>query len=646
MLQYIWINNYKIIKQQGFNFSSNGKFEFILDENKREDDKIEIKGDLTYNKLDTPQIFASYFSSMTLIVGSNGSGKTTLIDQIISAIIKTSFHRFDGIIVFNNYIFIPDNYEINCPPNYEIKRHVDLVNYKRKARNEEQVEYPIPMLNDIDANRQYGQIASTYLKKISMINYSSHFNLDNIHDIEGVAGSTEAWETDYNHLIDISTENIIVRDLKLFDRSYSDRILLSGKSELLSHKSEESKRILSFISSSASSTLPFYFTIKYGKLDFNHNYKKSLEKFLGTIEENLFTQLELKLTKVQSDNNLFEKEFYLSFLYGAILKELRETLESTNVSNALELVIGELLQIIEKKDQIRDILVEFIENAKFVKNQILPKRLMNSIDGLLLYIVGNKAFVGHSQYGCNIDLKKIDIEQWKQKTYSKFRYKSGIDFLFDVFSLTFDGLSGGEKNLLSFFGRIYSSITQQLKENYQETEEFVVFIDELDNNLHPAWQIKLFDILHTILPQLLPNRKLQLILCSHSPILVSDFPKNNIIFLDKDKSGNCRVVDPMTRDNTFGANIQTLYRNSFFLNGLPIGEFAKKKINELFNELEQGVIRDTTLQEMQLIGEPILKNQLMKLYKQHKDLPSSVDLRVTELEEEVRILKNKLNDKN
>lgn len=78
---------------------------------------------------------------------------------------------------------------------------------------------------------------------------------------------------------------------------------------------------------------------------------------------------------------------------------------------------------------------------------------------------------------------------------------------------------------------------------------------------------------------------------------------------------------------------------------MPIGEFSKRKINKLFDELEHRDTRSTTWQEIQLIGEPLLRDQLIKLYKQIKDLPPIVDQRITQLEEEVRILKKRLNDK-
>jgi predicted ATPase len=224
-------------------------------------------------------------------------------------------------------------------------------------------------------------------------------------------------------------------------------------------------------------------------------------------------------------------------------------------------------------------------------------------------------------------------------------------------NVTFEwiGLSSGELEYFNLLSRIYCNLqnviivpAKKLKQptKPQKEKNIILLLDEPENAFHPEWQRLFIENLICFFKNALPFYKFQIIIASHSPILASDFPKNNIIFLDKNEDGTCKVVDSICQENTFGANIQTLYRNSFFLKGLPIGEFAKRKINKLFEELERGYIRPTTLQEIQLVGEPLLKNQLMKLYKQCKDLPQSVNKRITQLEEEVRILKNKLNDQN
>ena len=78
------------------------------------------------------------------------------------------------------------------------------------------------------------------------------------------------------------------------------------------------------------------------------------------------------------------------------------------------------------------------------------------------------------------------------------------------------------------------------------------------------------------------------------------------------------------QENKFGANIHGMLSNGFFLPSLPIGEFAHDKINRLFERLN-GYKLDSRSQKQKewfysnimRIGEPYLREQLMKLYNMH-----------------------------
>ena len=69
--------------------------------------------------------------------------------------------------------------------------------------------------------------------------------------------------------------------------------------------------------------------------------------------------------------------------------------------------------------------------------------------------------------------------------------------------------------------------------------------------------------------------------------------------------------------NTFGANIHNLLKNGFFLPGLPMGEFAHMKIDELFAKLNSGEFPlenlDDIYRDVMQVGEPVIRNELMML---------------------------------
>ena len=457
----------------------------------------------------------------------------------------------------------------------------------------------------------------------------------------------------------------------------------------------------------ANDTAIIYYTPHYGKnvlFDINHNGAKDVSNG-GLLRQygqdritahdaitNSFTDIErlsIEDTLRQIELFIYSKTIYfegtnLPFALNIIFREGAKRLETYNIlynKLFIDKPLSELTVIEHIKNRL---LFHYFRSDEYIKT--LPISGDMSFDDFIKLTSGAKFY---------FELVKLDkkrnliFEKYPKRMgmrsdyililgikreYLSFDFLSGLYKLYfwgNMFetpktleharilysNITFEwpGLSSGELEYFNLLARIYCALQnviiertekRKIPQKPEKIKNIILLLDEPENSFHPEWQRLLLDNLIHFLKNALSFYSFQIILTSHSPILASDFPKSNIIFLDKDANGNCEVISSISRDNTFGANIHTLYKNSFFLNGLPIGEFAKKKINKLFEELERGVDRPTILQEIQLIGEPLLKDQLMKLYKQHKDLPENIDKRIAQLEEEVKVLKSKLNDKN
>jgi hypothetical protein len=82
-----------------------------------------------------------------------------------------------------------------------------------------------------------------------------------------------------------------------------------------------------------------------------------------------------------------------------------------------------------------------------------------------------------------------------------------------------------------------------------------------------------------------------------------------------------------------------LYNNSFFLNGVPIGKFAKQKIQSLADRINQGIIDQRTLDDIYRIGEPIIRNTLLQMYDT-KSKERSKESRISLLKAELAKLEN------
>lgn len=112
----------------------------------------------------------------------------------------------------------------------------------------------------------------------------------------------------------------------------------------------------------------------------------------------------------------------------------------------------------------------------------------------------------------------------------------------------------------------------------------------------------------------------QIIVSSHSPVILSDFPRDNIIYLKKPNDQKTSVIDSSSDHNqSFGANIYTLFNDAFFMSNGVVGEFAKNKILEVYKELtnEDALTKEKSYYQyfIDQIGNDIIRNEMRKLLK-------------------------------
>lgn len=216
-------------------------------------------------------------------------------------------------------------------------------------------------------------------------------------------------------------------------------------------------------------------------------------------------------------------------------------------------------------------------------------------------------------------------------------------------------LSSGEKQMLySTSAIIYhlqnvNSVKDKSLVHYSSVN---LVLEEVELYFHPEYQRRFIKYLINAInnSQLNNEISLNIIFVTHSPFILSDIPKQNVLFL---KDG---IPSYDMQENTFGANIHSLLKNGFFLETLPIGDFAHAKINELFRKLnsgdfdEQGQEYKDMYKDILLVGEPYLRGQLLALYNSYKNIPteersSYYQRKIQELEQRLAQLeKDKTND--
>lgn len=295
---------------------------------------------------------------------------------------------------------------------------------------------------------------------------------------------------------------------------------------------------------------------------------------------------------------LFDWEGHLGSCV-AIFQTIWDKIQAIKANGSQQNIAWEIL------DSSYDCYIDFL---KFIETEPLDEHFKIETDlrdvsykgdGCLQQVINDKFF--H-----DIDLDSITFsiattDEWFIDFIQKYRYICNPDYFLDFRW----NLSSGENSLLSLFASLYyiyeADFANPKNGDYQIWNEFeqsrrvqcdsiILLIDEADLTYHPEWQRLFIDLLTAFLPKVYPPQcclDIQIILTTHSPILLSDVPQQSVIYLKYEPETRRTKVVSLTQGGTFGQNIHLLYKNSFFLENGTIGHFAQRKIKTLVEELQR-----------------------------------------------------------
>ncbi|HDX9635613.1 TPA: AAA family ATPase [Bacillus cereus] len=560
---------------------------------------------------------------ISAIVGENGSGKSTILDFISEYMRVNSEEE----VQLNDYILIYSE---------KGKLYIDY-KYVKNLSYQDRTRKGVKLLDN-----------KTFPDDHATLFFSNVFDVRYIGMVK---------EVDSENYINISTNALIGRDRNI-DMFLNEEF---EKQIFFVYEYKEELKVNQFM------TIPnkIYLEVLQN-FDNQLEYPYNLETDLFEFFENDNTAV-IYFNRVSKDK--FVKNLYFNFLKCYFL----------NLYSLLNLFIDDSEYILIRSFQyankdlkssifeiiysgIKEELLEIEEDNKY---KIIVKRVKKL----------NNKFEKFSEFLVNVNFEKegnrVYIETNNSITEEFiFLYK---DACADVSFLRFSWseMSSGQYGLLNLFGRFYDALNKLKREYDIQREEFerievsdnffeptyptsfLLLIDEGDLYFHPQWQkdwlfyfLRLVDILFT--------GRVQIILTTHSPFVLSDFPNTNVTFLSNEKSAITIDNDLDGSPRTFGANINDLFANSFFINDGLMGKFAKIKINnfikELFRQTPEEVYQDKAYKEkfIDLIGEPLVKNKVMQVYREKLQLYSGnhIDERILNLEKELMRLKamRKTND--
>jgi hypothetical protein len=196
---------------------------------------------------------------------------------------------------------------------------------------------------------------------------------------------------------------------------------------------------------------------------------------------------------------------------------------------------------------------------------------------------------------------------------------SEVNLAFPFYRFSF-GVSTGEYFFLSVFSNLHSMVQRRKNRinvyDYSRVSEningILIILDEIDLSLHPRWQRMFMKWLTNFCEQLFKGISVKLIVTTHSPILLSDFPGNSVLYLRK---YNNRMIVDDNENNTFGCNIHSMFLNSFFLEDYgTMGAFAEDQINDIARLICRGEVNSDNIERIKsivaYIGDDIIKQKL------------------------------------
>ena len=150
------------------------------------------------------------------------------------------------------------------------------------------------------------------------------------------------------------------------------------------------------------------------------------------------------------------------------------------------------------------------------------------------------------------------------------------------FSYGWTGFSTGELAKLNIFSSIYNYV----KNNKSNTTLFI--LDEVDLYLHPEWQRTLISEMISFFTKETDVSKVQILITTHSPLIIGDFLADDIISLQIDNNGNSILSEPYG----FGTEITDSYISGMHI-ASTFGEHSRNKILQLVkHKLEDSLNED------------------------------------------------------
>lgn len=583
-LIYLWLESSQnhTIHDQGMNFSTEYDIHLIFRE-----DVYQLYMNPNWNsKL---SIFKKgLITNVNAIVGKNGTGKTTLLYEIAR------------LFVFNTtmkIVILKDESDIRIFHNIQSGLQID---------------FPCVVCNVLDeCEWRNSEGLENISKKYSLVYITNSYFESRINWSE--------FKIEYNNYTHLSPHT-----LSYFGSNYFSKLFyIEGSNDSIGYKRLgrilEEAGVFGYDTLTGLIDVLYYSDLVNEKLVYDYPIRHSLKYTIGIIT--FYQVLEL----LADDNrNRIEPAEYNKIKSIQWNKQIHHfTVELLQIF-VLEIHLLTGISDYAGLDSLESVLewVDYINNSHSSNNK-LSDYLNHAADEIVKFndvcisaqIEKNKVI----QYDTEPELFSNLI------SFIKRSFESDKSFILKYLNINTSGMSSGERafqNILSWI-----KLIPVLNNKYPELfgtlrESIIVLLDEVDLYLHPAWQRDfLFHCLEEFNRQY-KDSAIQLILATHSPLCLSDIPRENTIYLDTSDNG-FQIGDRMVHRQSFGMDLYSLLADAFYLENSTMGRYSQGYINQIIQFLynsDNKSYREINLSEYEecsdkisWIGNDIIKRKLMDM---------------------------------
>ena len=302
-------------------------------------------------------------------------------------------------------------------------------------------------------------------------------------------------------------------------------------------------------------------------------------------------------------------------IYHNLVNAMRDIYRRDRVRNLLD----EWLEIVTDDKDILGQFASFVDEKEDNDDELILSDILTSL----------RSLVSLAHYNEELSVFYFDIfddeENFKKFVSEVFGTRHFVvnrfaDFSF-CHSLDDEGstiLSSGEQQMLNLFSRIYNAVEGKPRKPDNRYPTPLLLLDEAETGFHPEWQRRYIHLIIGFLSKLMvpPGFNFQIIITSHSPILLSDIPSccTNRLRIEGETNNEIST-------NTYASNVFDIYRDYLTTNGGLIGEFASKRLVEMQKKLEEKQLDEDTImeckKEIELVGDARIRAYLMKLLSNH-----------------------------